>query len=743
MSSRETRVLVAKVKGVQCSFCESTIRKALEQIPGVREVSFSIAHEELLVRYVEGVVEPAEIERTLESLGFSLSKPGEDFGYEDELRAELRRLVSSLALSLSSGVIMVYMWLLGQPNTLLAITSGVLASVNLFAFGGHYLAMAFQALRRRILNQHVLMAATALAGMAGGILGLAIDPRTFPPGEFFGVASFVTTYHILGGFAGLYVRKRSSDAIRRLLSLQPQAALVRRGGVWRPEPVERVRPGDLVMVRPGDRIPLDGVVVEGSSAVDESVVTGESIPVDKSPGSEVVAGSINLTGYLVIRVSRPASDSYLARVARHMREVRALKPGVLQLLDTVLKFYVPGVLAVASAALMLWIALYWLGVVDSVERGFYAFLAALVMGYPCALGMSVPLAMIKGGYMAAEKGILFRGSEVFHALSKPSVIVFDKTGTLTKGKPSVVAVRPLDGFDTSGLLSLTACLEAYSSHPIALAIVEHAASSLGELKCGEVKGFREHHGKGVVGMVDGRLVAVGRPDFLKDLGFEDPRGFDRLFKELESRGFTIVGVGVDRRVAGVIALSDEPKPEAKRAVDELRLMGFRVGMLTGDNPSVAARIARDLGLDFYEAGLMPHEKTERIMRLQRRGERVVMVGDGVNDAPALSVADVGIALGTGSNIAVESADVVITSPHVTRVVEAVRIARYMYRTTKENLAIAFALNGLGVPIAATGILKPYWAMVAMIVSVTLILANTFLLRRPRVGGAELENPTGE
>ncbi len=721
--SERYRVLVGKLEGLQCSFCVSTIQNALSKIPGVEEVNVSLAHEEVYVRYDSRVVSKARIEGILEKLGFKLlaGKSGAD--REELLRAERSRLVKSALISLVVGSLMAYMKLYDAPQQV-SIAIGVLAFVNLVVLGGKYLSMSLNALRRGILNQHVLMTATALAGLAGGTLGLLTDPGSFPPGEFYGVTSFVTTYHILGGYAAGYARKKASDAIERLRGLQPLTARVVSGGRIVEKDVASVRPGDLILVRPGERIPLDGVIVDGETSIDESIVTGESMPVDKRPGDRVLAGSINVTGAVVVRVSRPLGESFIARIARHMEEMRGLKPPILQLLDRVLAVYVPMVLAVSLAALAYWVVVPWvLGEGPEVTRAAFASLTVLVMGYPCALGMSVPLSMIRGGQAAALRGILFRSSEAFHVLSSRGTILFDKTGTLTEGRPRVEIVRALDGYSEAEVLRIAACLEVFSNHPLARSIVDEAYERLGIIECRNVGNVVERRGMGVVGTIEGRRALTGRRELVEEEGFTWP---GKGLEDPGFRGLTTVFVGFDGRVIGVIGLSDGLRKGAKEAVRELESMGFRVGMLTGDSEAAASRIAGLLGIGFYRAGLLPDGKTSLIRDLQRRGERVVMVGDGINDAPSLTVADIGIAMGTGADITLDAADMVITDSNPYKVAVAVRMARRMYRHTKQNLGIAFSLNGLGVPLASTGLLQPYWAMIAMILSVTMILANTFL-----------------
>ncbi|HID05383.1 MAG TPA: HAD family hydrolase, partial [Aigarchaeota archaeon] len=402
--------------------------------------------------------------------------------------------LGSASLTLFGAGLMLAMWL-GVKSSLFPFIMALLAFGNVFFFGNRILRMAYYALRRGILNQHVLMTLGAFGGIAGGIIGLLFF-KDFPVADFFAVAVFITSYHLLGGYASLKVRTRASQAVRKLLSLQPQTATVVKGDLEETVPIEQVRRGDLVRVKPGESIPVDGVVVSGFSTVDESIVTGEPIPVEKTIGSEVIGGSVNLTGTLLINVTRIGEESFLQRVARYIEEARAMKPGILQLIDKVLKFFVPGVLLASLTGFIIWSVGAWifLGRPD-IPRAIFASLSALVMGYPCALGMATPLAMIRGGGMAAERGILFRSSEAFHIFKEIRKIVLDKTGTITYGKPSVSEVHALNGYDERYVLSLAASAERFSEHPIAKAIVKEAENR--GIIINEINSFEALPGKGV------------------------------------------------------------------------------------------------------------------------------------------------------------------------------------------------------------------------------------------------------
>ena len=714
--------LQLRVGGMFCSFCAESIKRALHSMEGVAEVKVSLAHEEVLIRYEPEKVSKAELTRVLRQLGYAIRDPCKVRSYEEEeeeLRRERRRLIVAACLAMVAALLMLSMWL-GVRREWFPYAMLALALANVFGPGLYILKMAAHSLRRGILNQHVLMELAAFSGLAGGFAGFFV--AGFPIADFFGVAVFVTAYHILSGYTSLLVRTRASQAVRRLLALQPAMARVIRNGIEVEVSIEEVKRGELVRILPGESIPVDGTIVRGSTGVDESLVTGESMPVEKSPGDEVTGGSVNLTGSIVVRVTRVGEESFLQQVARHIEEARALKPGVIQLVDRVLKYYVPGVVVFAIFGFSAWTLGAWLitGEMD-VKRGAFAALAVLVMGYPCALGMATPLAIIRGSGEAARRGILMRSPQAFQALKDVKVMVLDKTGTLTKGKPEVVEVMALEG-DAEEVLKLAASAEAASEHPLAKAIVEHARAL--KLPLEEADDFQAVPGSGIRAELGGREVLVGSLRFLRGEGVEVSRG-ERHVLAMEEAGETVVGIAAEGRLLGLIALADTVKEDAAEAIRQLRRLGIKPVMLTGDNRTTALAIAKKLGIDVVFAEVLPREKAEHVRALQGDGTRVAMVGDGINDAPALMQADVGIAIGTGTDIAMESADVILLGKRLSAVVEAYHIARNSYRKTLQNLAIAFSFNGVGVPLATTGMLHPAWAMFAMLASASGVLLNSF------------------
>jgi len=764
-----TETLQVKIGGMSCSFCTATIHKAYGRMEGVQEVHVSLSHEEALIRYEPQKVTPTELRDTLRSLGYTVRDPRKVRSFEEqeeELQTERRRLILAGVFTAVSAGLMLIMWLgivrrdVLQPVTLIAMP--LLAVATVFGPGLYILKMAYHSLRRGILNQHVLLELGAFAGLTGGVLGLAgrfldVPALQFPAADFFAVATFIATYHILSGYTSLLVRTRASQAVRRLLDLQPATARVVREGHEVEVPIEEVKPGDRVRVRPGEAIPVDGRVVQGDSGVDESLVTGESLPVDKTAGDDVIGGSLNQSGTLVIEATTVGEEGFLQQVARYIEEARAMKPGILQAVDVVLKYYVPGIVAFSLLGFLIWTAGAWAvtGRMD-ISRAIFATLAVFVMGYPCALGMATPLAMIRGGGEAAQKGIIMRSGEAFQVLKDVRKVVLDKTGTITKGKPAVTDVRIFDfgfsildrsvssqskiGNPKSKILWLAASAESVSEHPLGRAIVDHALEQ--GLDLAEVTAFQAIPGKGVRATLAGRMVFVGSPAFFAqdlEVALDSIRAD---VERLQNAGKTVVLVGEapgnppsaaprPTSVVGLIAIADTLKEDAREAIARMKAAGLEPIMITGDNERTARAVADAVGIEEVLAGVLPDEKAAKVRELQAAGmngrspARVVMVGDGINDAPALMQADVGIAIGAGTDIAIESSDVILMGDRLGGVVDAYHIGRRSYRKTVQNLILAFAFNGIGVPAATTGLVHPVWAMLAMVLSVSAVLLNSF------------------
>lgn len=740
-----TERLQLKIGGMHCSFCATSITRGLEKMPGVAHAAVSIAHEEALIEYHPAQVTAAQLTTTLQDLGYTIRDPRRVKAYEEqqrEIEQERRRLIGGAILTGLALVQMALMWFHLVPRTtlgpIMAVAMPLVAMATVFGPAFSIVKMAWHSMRRGILNQHVLLEFGAFSGLVGGALGLMgryghVASLRFPAPDFFAVATFISTYHMLSGYASLLVRTKASRSVLKLLALQPPVATVVRDNEEREVPVDEVQLGEHVRIRPGQAIPLDGEVINGTSGVDEALVTGESLPIEKKCGSPVIGGSMNLSGTLVIQVTRIGDDSFVQSVAREIEEARARKPSILQLVDRVLAWYVPGVLVAAALTVLLWtVGAYVLVGHVLITRGIFAMLAVFVMGYPCALGMATPLAMIRGGGIAAEHGILIRGGEAFQALKDVRRVAFDKTGTLTEGRPVVTHVVPLGDVPESRVLALAAAVEAVSEHPLAQAILDRAAQDGQPLT--SIADFTAVPGRGVRATLDGHPLLVGSPRFVSEAGIAwGPTG-DRI-QTLQVAGNTVVGVAYAGEPVGLIAIADAVKADAPAAIAFLRTLGLEPLMLTGDNLRTAQAVAAAVGIATVRAEVLPAEKAAAVRELQQSGTRVMMVGDGINDAPALTQADVGVAIGAGTDIAIEAADVVLMGDRLHAVAAAVEVGRNAYRKTAQNIGLAFAFNGVGIPLAMTGLVTPAWAMLAMVVSVSLVLANSFAGgRRPDRGG---------
>jgi len=716
------------VGGMACSFCADSIRKAYARTGGVEDVDVSLAHEEVLVRYDDERVSEVTVKDTLRDLGYTIRDPDKAKRYEEQ-QAELadarRRLRLAGGASLVTAALMLWMVLVvGRfESTSLAmdVVTLALALGTMFGPGRYIIEKAAQSLRRGILNQHVLLEAGAFAGLLGGFLGLLVFPD-FPTVHFFAVSTFITTYHVLSEYTSLLVRTRASQAVQDLLDLRPDTARrVTDEGVGE-VPVDDLEVGDRVRVKPGESIPVDGAVREGTSTVDESVATGESMPAEKTAGDEVIGGSVNETGTLLVAVTATGEDAFLNQVAREVEEARAMKPGIVQLADRVLRWFVPGVLLVAALSFAFWVVapVAW-GADPNVQRGAFAGLAVLVLGYPCALGMATPLALIRGGGRAADRGILLRSADAFQIFPDIDHVVLDKTGTVTVGNPVVREVVALEG-EEQEMLATAASAEAFSEHPLADAVLAAAAER--GVDFGDPERFEAVTGKGVTATVDGDAVLVGKPEWLTAEGV----GLDGVaddIERLQRRGLTVAGVVRDGDLVGVLGIGDELRADAAETVRRLTEAGITPVLLTGDNERTAGAVAGAVGIDRVMADVLPDEKRAEIGRLQDEGHRVAMVGDGINDAPALTQADIGIAIGAGTDIAIESADIVLLGDRLGGVMDAHEIGTESYRKTRQNLVAAFAFNGVGVTAATTGLVHPVFAMLAMVLSVSAVLANSF------------------
>ena len=725
----DTTATTINVGGMTCAACVVHVEDALRGVPGVMEASVNLATERARLSYVSGLAGIPEFRKALEDSGYRLE------GVEGDAldsAAELERLARTeeilyfrnrCAFAVTVGIILLLgsMHFLPWADFLNGLQLGswafwpwllwALATPVQFWAGWPFYASGIPALRHGTANMHTLVAlgSTVAYGYSGAITVIAalapawLADRGISSGVFFDTAALIIGLILLGRFLEARARGRTSEAIRRLIGLQPNSARVIRDGQEVEMPVEELAVGDVVAVRPGERVPTDGEVTEGSSAVDESMLTGESMPVDKQPGLPVYGATLNRTGYFRFRVTGVGRDTALAQIIRLVEEAQGSRAPIQRLADRVAAVFVPAVGAIAIAAFFFWLAL---GPSPSLTYAVLTLVAVLIIACPCALGLATPTAIIVGTGKGAERGILIRSAQTLETAYRVDTVVLDKTGTLTQGRPVVTDVVPSGEAESeTGLLRVAASVERGSEHPLAVAIVEEAERR--GLKLEAVSDFEALPGQGITGRVGIQQALLGSPSLLAERGIA-LGGLANALDRLAEEGKTPVVVASDRIVLGAIGLSDSPKPDAREAVSGLQDMGLEVVMLTGDNRQTAWHVAESLGISRVEAETLPRDKVEVIRKLQGEGRVVAMVGDGINDAPALVQADVGLAMGAGADVAMEAADVTVMSNDVSSVRTALRLSRQTMRAIKQNLFWAFFYNVLLIPVAA-GVLYPVFA----------------------------------
>ena len=595
-----------------------------------------------------------------------------------------------------------------------------------FIGGWGFYKGSWTAIRTRTINVDFLIALGTTTAYLYSVV-VVFFPSLLPvaveeQNVYFEVSAVIIAFVLLGKYMEEIIKKRSSAAVRKLMDLRPATARVVRGGVEMEIPAEAVEVDDVVLVRPGEKIPTDGVVLEGTSAVDESMLSGESMPAEKSPGSSVIGGTLNRTGFFRFKASRVGSETALAQIIKMVEEAQTSSAPIQRVADRATGYFVPGVVVVAVIAFAGW----WIA--GEFAQGLLAFIAVLIISCPCALGIATPAALMVGVGKGAENGILIRGGEVLERAEALTTVVFDKTGTLTRGEPNVTDVIPCEGLGEEDLLRTAAALEAGSEHPLGEAITRAARER--KVDPGKVEDFDAIPGHGVSGRVDGQLLLLGNRRLLTREGIAIG-AFETRMAQLEADGKTVMLVGRNGALAGAIAVADTLKPEAKQAVDALRREGIGVLLLTGDNERTARAIGRELGIDRVIAEVLPGDKAGVIRQVQTRGEVVAMVGDGVNDAPALAAADIGIAIGSGSDVAKETGAIILINDDVRDVVSSIRLSRATMRKIKQNLFWAFFYNAVAIPVAALGFLNPIIAAATMALSSLSVIVNAALLKRLR------------
>jgi Cu+-exporting ATPase len=755
----DDRRLDVAIEGMTCAGCANSIERALTAVDGVHSVAVSLATERASL-VVDRSVTSAELDEAVRAAGFRLGTEARRSGpmADDRLQVDARRVRDAsrrmkIAWVFAAPIIA---WMIPEmffglmwPNPLLFhIGMVVLAAIPLVAAGGPTIRAGARALVHRVPTMDTLIALGVSVSFLTGILAIFGEVGWFARSlDYAGVSAMILAIHLTGRWIEARAKGRASEAIRRLMERGAKSARLLRNGEEIEVPVDAVAVGDVMVVRPGEKIPTDGTVVFGESHVDESLVTGESIPVRRAIGDAVVGATVNGEGLLRVEATNVGETTFLAQIVRLIEEAQGSKVPIQAFADRVTRVFVPVILAIAILTLVAWIAfpsafgaiaeragevLPWVdGGLGPLARALYAAIAVLVIACPCALGLATPTALMVGSGVGGENGILFRSGEAIQTLSGARRIAFDKTGTLTVGRPEVTNLFPVHSVREEDLLRIAASLEVGSEHPIGRAIV-HESEARGLVLDG-VAAFAAVSGRGVEGTVNGVRVVAGTREWLLELG-HDLAPVEREWARLAGEAKTVVGIA--RRddadaggALGLIAIADRVKDGAAEAIAALRAIGLEPTLLTGDHHATAEAVARDVGIEYVIAGVRPKGKLDVIRRLQDGGGPVVMVGDGINDAPALKAADVGIALGTGTDVAMEAADVTLVSGDLDALVRAVRLSRATFGKIRQNLFWAFFYNVFAIPLAVLGLLHPLIAEAAMALSSINVVTNANRLRR--------------
>ncbi len=735
---------IFSVGGMTCASCVANIEKALAKVPGVISANVNLASEKATVNYLRGEANMADFRRAVESAGYSVVGEKEERKVDEDIikvQKARRLFVFALIPEVIVMVLMVLHYMI--PGVEIPVYNVIIALLGLpivFVFGWATHRASWRAIRHGRANMDVLI---SIGSVPPYLMGLTVF--IFPAAAFIEMATTIVTFHLLGRFLEVRAKGRASQAIKKLVQLGAKTAHILVDGEEKEIAIEEVKVGDIMVVRPGEKIPTDGVIVEGKSAIDESMATGESMPVQKKVGDEAIGATINQQGLLKIKASKIGKDTFLSQVIKMVDECQGSKVPIQEFADRVTSYMVPGVLGIALLTVIGWLVfpgffmriitwgapfLPWINTeLGTVTLALFAGIAVLVISCPCALGLGTPTALMVSSGLGAEKGVLFRHGEAFQTMKEVHTIVFDKTGTITKGKPGVTDIVSEREFKEKDILYLAASVEQGSEHPLGQAIVREAKEQGNGLA--KVESFEAITGKGIKGKVDGKEVLIGNQKLMIDSQIDFSQFKDKL-GELEDEAKTAMIVAVDSKIAGIIAVADTLKEDSIQAIAELEELGLETVIITGDNQRTAAAIAKKVGITRVLAEVLPQDKVAEIQRLQEKVGMVAMVGDGINDAPALTQANVGIAIGTGTDIAIESSDITLIRGDLSAVVTAVKLSRATFRKIKQNYFYAWVYNGLAIPLAAIGLLHAMIGVATMAVSSVNVVTNSLRLRKAKI-----------
>jgi len=733
------------IKGMSCASCVNRVESALRGMEEVTDVVVNLATETAVVTYIGADIDFDEVLEVVEGAGYSaeLEKKTQDDSYEESKEDGRIKLLRTRFIR--SGLLSIIIFMLSMPALfpfveIIPLQSRwyilfILTTVVIVYAGREFYIRAWKALMHRTADMNTLVS------LGTGAAYLYSAFATFYPGAlpesmrhiYFDTAAFIITLILFGRFLEARAKGRATDAIRKLIGLQPKTARVIKDGMEVDVRIEEVHQGDIVIVRPGERVAVDGDVIDGHTLIDESMITGESIPVEKASGDSVIGGTINSTGWIKFTARHVGKETILAQIIRMVKEAQATRAPIQRLADSIAAIFVPSVVIIAIMTFIIW--MIW-GPEPRLNYALVSMVTVLIIACPCALGLATPTSIIVGTGKGAENGILIKNGAALETVHRVDTIVFDKTGTLTEGKPVVTGIISVSRYKENDILGYAAAVEAKSEHPLAAAIVEKATSD--SILMDKVSEFESATGHGAEGIVNNSRVRVGSLKYLRDHG-SNLDGIMDEYNNIASMGSTPILVGIDKDVVGIISVADKVKDDARGVIANLHSIGLDVIMLTGDHSRTAEAVAQAIGLNRYFSDVLPGDKVDYIKQLQSEGRVVAMVGDGINDAPSLAQADVGIAMGSGTDIAMETGDITLMNSNLSSVIGAIKLSKATVRNIKQNLFGSFIYNTLGIPVAAgllypfTGmLLNPIFAAAAMALSSVTVVTNALRLRRFRI-----------
>jgi Cu+-exporting ATPase len=739
MENAEVKTLSLPVEGMTCASCVARVEKTLRKEEGVKDVSVNLATEKVTLTFNEKETSLDKLASAVDDAGYHLALPKNNEVTEDNIsepdrnrQAAYKKLKNEFILSVIVTVPVMFIsmtamtaWFhrwsplsMKEINTLLFIAS----SIVMFIPGRRFFSAAFKALKHFSADMNTLVAAgtgTAYIYSAAAVLFPDIINAEH---LYFDTSVTIITLILMGKLLEAGAKAKTTSAIKKLVNLQPKTARIKRNGNIMDIPAAEAVPGDIVIVRPGEKIPVDGIILSGNTTIDESMITGESIPVEKSANSKVIGGTINQTGSIEFKATATGKDTVIAHIIKLVEEAQGSKAPIQSLADKVASVFVPVVISIAVITFISWY--YFAGV--TFTTAMINFIAVMIIACPCALGLATPTAIMVGTGRGAAKGILIKDAVSLELAHKLTTIVFDKTGTITTGKPVVTDIVTFNNTDEKKLLAAVASAENKSEHPLARAIVEYAKEK--GIAAGETESFMSFTGTGLTAVVNGEAVAAGNASLMKEYAIDIDSVKDTV-RQLSDNGKTPVYVAVNGKLAGIIAIADTIKPGVKEVIARLKSSGKKVIMITGDNELTARAIAAQAGIDNIIAGVLPADKAGKIKLLQEKGEIVAMAGDGINDSPALAQADVGIAMGTGTDIAIETSSITLMNGDIKGTMQAITLSEKTIGTIKQNLFWAFIYNVIGIPVAALGLLNPMFAATAMALSSVSVVSNSLRLRK--------------